>query len=45
MRSYLDILTELKQAVDKNPLIPKAYRKKIDKLLSNLFELLWPYSD
>lgn len=44
MRSYLEILDELKQTVDTDA-IPKNDKQKIDKAIQQLFELLWKYSD
>lgn len=45
MRSYLDILTELKDTIDDDDLIPKAVKEDIESLLENLFNILWKYSD
>ena len=44
MRSYLDILTELKDAVNNDSMMPKDSKKKMLKIVDKLFELLWPYS-
>lgn len=44
MRSYLDILNELKETLDAD-VIPANDKQKIDKTLQQLLMLLWPYSD
>lgn len=44
MRSYLEILNELKETLDTD-IIPKADKDKIDDTLQQLFDLLWKYSD
>ena len=44
MRSYLDILTELKEAVI-DDMMPSAVRSTIIHMIDGLMELLWPYSD
>ena len=43
MRSYLEILNELQEAIDTDSIIPQD-KKKIDNLLKQLFDLLWEYS-
>jgi hypothetical protein len=43
MRSYLDILTELRETLDSDN-IPEKDKKKIDNLLQKLFEVLYKYS-
>ena len=45
MRSYLDILTELKGTVMSDNAMPVDNRTKIMKLIDKLFDLLWKYSD
>ena len=44
MRSYLDILTELKGSVNNDSMMPKDVKKKVVKAIDKLFEILWPYS-
>ena len=44
MRSYLDILTELKETV-MNDMMPSALRSTTIHMIDGLMELLWPYSD
>lgn len=44
MRSYLEILNELKETVDTD-CIPEDDKKEIDNTLNKLFDLLWNYSD
>lgn len=44
MRSYLEILNELKETLDSD-IIPKKEKERINRLLEQLLELLWKYSD
>ena len=44
MRSYLDILTELKDTIMSDA-IPFSDRIKVMELITELFNLLWRYSD
>lgn len=44
MRSYLEILNELKETLDSD-VIPTKDKEKIDDTLQKLFELLCKYSD
>ena len=43
MRSYLEILNELKETLDTD-IIPKEDKDKIDDALQQLHDLLWKYS-
>lgn len=43
MRSYLEILKELKKTLDAD-IIPNEDRSKIDDMLQQLLNLLWKYS-
>ena len=42
--SYLDILTQLKRDLNSDDCIPTADRKEIERLIKELFDLLWKYS-
>ena len=44
MRSYLEILNEIKETIDTD-IIPSEDKEKINKAVENLFNLLWKYSD
>ena len=44
MRSYLEILNELKETLE-NDTIPKEGKEEINSVLQRLFKLLWKYSD
>lgn len=44
MRSYLEILNELKETLETD-CIPENDKKIIDDTLEKLFDLLWNYSD
>ena len=44
MRSYLEILNELKETLETD-CIPANDKKIIDDTLEKLFDLLWNYSD
>lgn len=42
--SYLDILTQLKRDLDSDKCMPEADHKEAEKLIKELFDLLWKYS-
>lgn len=42
--SYLDILTQLKRDLDSDDCMPTVDRKEAEKLIKELFDLLWKYS-
>lgn len=42
--SYLDILTQLKRDLDSDDCMPTADHEKAEKLIKELFDLLWKYS-
>lgn len=42
--SYLDILIQLKKDLDSDDGIPTADHEKADKLVKELFDILWKYS-
>lgn len=42
--SYLDILTQLKRDLNADNCMPTADRKEAEKLIKELFDLLWKYS-
>lgn len=42
--SYLDILTKLKEDINSDNCMPKADHEKAEKLIKELFDLLWKYS-
>ena len=42
--SYLDILSQLKEDLDSNDCILTADHEKAEKLIKELFDLLWEYS-
>lgn len=44
MRSYVEILTELRETIE-NDIIPTGTERLIMNHLEKLEELLWPYSD
>ena len=44
MRSYLDILIELKETIDSDESMPKVFNKKALSLTQKLYELLINYS-
>ena len=45
MRSYVEILTELKNTILNDTMIPNHIQIKIMKIVDALFNLLWKYSD
>ena len=45
MKSYLEILKELAQAINTDECIPASERTEIVDHTNKLFELLWKYSD
>lgn len=44
MRSYLEILSELKVALDSDTTIPKNDKEAMNELMFKLFDILWNYS-
>lgn len=42
--SYLDLLTQLKKDINSDICMPKTDRDKAEKLMQELFDLLWKYS-
>lgn len=42
--SYLNILTQLKRDLDSDTCMPTADHDKADKLVKELFDILWKYS-
>lgn len=42
--SYLNILTQLKRDLDSDDCMPTADHEKAEKLIKELFDLLWKYS-
>lgn len=42
--SYLDILTKLKEDIGSDTCMPTADHEKAEKLIKELFDLLWKYS-
>jgi hypothetical protein len=42
--SYLDILTQLKRDLDSDDCMPTTDHEKAEKLIKELFDLLWKYS-
>lgn len=42
--SYLDLLTQLKRDLDSDDCMPTTDREKAEKLIQDLFDLLWKYS-
>lgn len=42
--SYLDILTQLKRDLDSDDCMPTADHKEAERLIKELFDLLWKYS-
>ena len=42
--SYLDILTKLKEDINSDSCMPKADHDEAEKLIQDLFGLLWKYS-
>lgn len=44
MRSYLEILIELKEALDSDMTMPRVFKKKGLALVQKLYELLIDYS-
>lgn len=42
--SYLDILTQLKRDLDSDDCIPTVDHEKTEKLIKELFNVLWKYS-
>lgn len=42
--SYLDILTQLKRDLDSDDCMPTTDYEKAEKLIKELFDLLWKYS-
>ena len=42
--SYLDLLTQLKRDLDSDDCIPTTDHEKAEKLIKELFDLLWKYS-
>ena len=42
--SYLDILTKLKEDINSDSCMPKADQDEAEKLIQDLFGLLWKYS-
>lgn len=45
MRSYVEILTELKNTVSTDTMMPNRNQIKVMKMVDALFNLLWRYSD
>ena len=44
MRSYLEILSELKETLDSDTTIPSDDREIMNELMLKLFDILWNYS-
>lgn len=42
--SYLNILTQLKRDLDSDDCMPTTDHEKAEKLIKELFDLLWKYS-
>lgn len=42
--SYLNILTQLKRDLDSDDCMPTADHEKAERLIKELFDLLWKYS-
>lgn len=42
--SYLDILAKLKEDINSDSCMPKADHDEAEKLIKELFDLLWKYS-
>lgn len=42
--SYIDVLTKLKEDIDFDNCMPTADHEKAEKLVEELFNLLWKYS-
>lgn len=42
--SYLDILAKLKEDINSDSCMPKADHNEAEKLIKELFDLLWKYS-
>ena len=45
MRSYLDMLTELKETLENDAAMPEIAKIVINNLIDRLFSMLWRYSD
>lgn len=45
MRSYLEVLNELRETMESDVCMPESDKAKADKLLRQVFDLLWKYSD
>lgn len=41
--SYLDLLTQLKRDLDSDDCMPTADHEEADKLVKELFDILWKY--